>query len=63
MNQQHLENMFHASVNVNLMKQNISQTTCGITTNVGWYECRKHHICEKEYAWNPATCDSENRKY
>ena len=63
MNQQHLENMFHANVNVNLMKQNISQTTCGITINVGWCERRKHHICEKEYVWNPATCDSENRKY
>ena len=19
-------------------------------------ECKKHHICEKDYIWNPATC-------
>ena len=34
MNQQHLQNIFHANINVNLMKQNISQTNCGITINV-----------------------------
>ena len=21
------------------------------------YECKKHHICEKDYVWNPATCN------
>ena len=26
-------------------------------------ECKKHHICEKGCAWNPATCSCENRKY
>ena len=26
-------------------------------------ECKKHHICEKEYVWNPATCSCENGKY
>ena len=25
-------------------------------------ECKKHHICEKYYIWNPATCSSENGK-
>ena len=24
-------------------------------------ECKKHHICEKVYIWNPATC--ENSKH
>ena len=24
---------------------------------------KKYHICEKDYASNPATCSSENRKY
>ena len=23
-------------------------------------ECKKHHVCEKDYAWNPATCNCEN---
>ena len=24
---------------------------------------KKHHICEKDYIWNPATCSFKNRKY
>ena len=24
---------------------------------------KKHHICEKEFVWNPSTCIYENRKY
>ena len=26
-------------------------------------ECKKHHICEKDYVWNPVTCNCENGKY
>ena len=26
-------------------------------------ECKKHHICEKEYIWNPAPCSCENGEY
>ena len=26
-------------------------------------ECKKHHICEKDYIWNPATCSCKNCKY
>ena len=26
-------------------------------------ECKKHHICEKDYIWNPATCSCKNGKY
>ena len=26
-------------------------------------ECKKHHICEKDYIWNPATCSWESVKY
>ena len=26
-------------------------------------ECKKDHICEKEYVWNSATCNCENVKY
>ena len=27
------------------------------------WECKKCHVCEKDYVWNPATCSCENRKY
>ena len=26
-------------------------------------ECKKRHICKKDYVWNPATCNCENGKY
>ena len=26
-------------------------------------ECKKHHICEKDYIRNPATCSCEDGKY
>ena len=26
-------------------------------------ECKKHHICERDYIWNPAICIYENGKY
>ena len=26
-------------------------------------ECKKHHICKKEYFWNPSTCIYENGRY
>ena len=25
-------------------------------------ECKKYHICEKDYIWNPATCSCKNVK-
>ena len=28
-----------------------------------WCECKKHHICETDYIWNPATCSWKNSKY
>ena len=28
-----------------------------------WRKCKKHHICEKDYIWSPATCSCENGKY
>ena len=34
MNQEHQQSMYHANVNVNLMKQNVSQISGGITINV-----------------------------
>ena len=26
-------------------------------------QVKKHHICEKDYIWNSATCSFKNRKY
>ena len=26
-------------------------------------ECKNRHICEKDYVWNPSTCNYENGKY
>ena len=26
-------------------------------------ECKKHHVSEKDYVWNLATCNCENGKY
>ena len=26
-------------------------------------ECKKRHVCEKDYIWNPVTCSCENGKY
>ena len=26
-------------------------------------ECKKLHVCEKDYIWNPSTCTCENGKY
>ena len=28
-----------------------------------WCECKKHHVCGKDYIWNPSTRGCENRKY
>ena len=27
-----------------------------------WCKCKKHHLSEKYYVWNPATCSCENGK-
>ena len=26
-------------------------------------ECKKRHVCVKDYSWNPATCSCLNGKY
>ena len=31
--------------------------------NKCWWECKKRHLCEKDYVWNPATCKCKNGKY
>ena len=32
-------------------------------SNKCWCKCKKHYICEKDYVWNPSTCNCQNRKY
>ena len=40
------------------MEENVIQINGGITINVDKYT--EHHVCDKVYIWNPATCGSEN---
>ena len=28
-----------------------------------WFEYKKHHLCEKDYIWNLASCSCKNGKY
>ena len=28
-----------------------------------WHGCKNINICEKDFIWNPATCNCENGKY
>ena len=48
-------------------KCNLDGTKCN--TNQWWNnnkcrcECKKIHLCEKDYSWNRATCNCENGKY
>ena len=37
--------------------KNVTQINGGITIYHG--ECKKRHICEKDYIWNPATSSCE----
>ena len=30
--------------------------------NKCWCECKKRHVCEKDYIWNPSTCSCKNEK-
>ena len=32
------------------------------SNNKCWWEYKNHHICEKDYPWNPAICSFENGK-
>ena len=61
-NRKYQQSIYHANVNVNLMEENIAQMNGGITINAD-VSLKKHHICERNYMWNPSTCSCENRKY
>ena len=44
------------------MVENVILIKGGIMINVAAI-AKKHHICEKDYIWNPATCSCKNGKY
>ena len=50
------------NVNVDLMEKNVIHISGGITINVA-VNVKKHHICEKDYVWNPAICNCENGQF
>ena len=64
MNRKRQQSMYHLNknINVDLMGKNVIQINGGITINVD-VSVRKHHVCEKDYIWNPSTCSCENGKY
>ena len=64
MNRKRQQSMYHLNknVNVDLMGKNVIQIHGGITINVD-VSVKKHHVCEKDYIWNPSTCSCENGKY
>ena len=57
--------MYYVNVNVNLIKENVIQINGRVTMNNDKcrYESKKHHICEKDYTWNPSTRICKNGKY
>ena len=44
------------------MEENVIYINGGITINID-VNVENCHACEKDYAWNPATCNCENSKY
>ena len=44
------------------MEKNVIHISGGITINVA-VNVKKHHICEKDYVWNPAICNCENGQF
>ena len=43
-----------------MIEQNVIQINGGIKIKS---ILKKHHVCEKEYVWNPSTCICENGRY
>ena len=57
--------MYHASVNVSFMVENVTRIKSGITISVGVSVkiLKEHNSCEQDYILNPATSRGENGKY
>ena len=44
------------------MVESVIEIKSGIMINVD-VSAKKHYICEKDYIWNPVTCNCKNGKY
>ena len=52
---------------INKLKTLTEHTSCECKCKFDWKKCNsdqrwnndKHHVCEKDYVWNPATCSCE----
>ena len=54
--------MYHVNINVHLIEQKRNSNKWW-NNNKCRCECKKYHICEKDYIWNLSTCICENRKH
>ena len=54
--------MHHANVKANLIAKQCNSDQWW-NSNKSWCDCKKRHVCEQDYVWNPATCSCENGKY
>ena len=50
-------------VNANSIVQNVIQNKKGIIKHVNMNVKNIMRKCEKDYSWNPSTCNCENSKY
>ena len=50
----------HISYKCKCRKRNSNQKW---NNNKCRFKCRKHHICEKDYIWNPTACNCGKGKY
>ena len=53
--------MCHANVNATFMVDIVFRIKSGVGINVD--ASTKHHICEKDYIWNPSTYSYKNHVY
>ena len=53
--------MCHANVNATFMVDIVFRIKSGVGINVD--VSTKHHICEKDYIWNPSTYSYKNHVY
>ena len=71
-------NMFNIITGINKLETLTKHISCKCKCKLGgrncnsyqwrnndkcWFECKKHHVCEIYYVWDPGTCNWENEKY
>ena len=56
------KSIYHPNVGVDLMEK-IFNSDQWWNNNKWWCECEKRHVYEKDYIWNPSTCNCKNGKY